>query len=266
MKYLIHDASELVGISRQTILYYEKTGAISNSRDEATGYRFFSPLDMSILMRARMYHAYGLNLKDVAGMIHKKTLQDIIAVFHSRETAMEKEIEWMRYQRLHLQRYITQLEEADASVGCIRFTERPGLFCLLCRNNQSITRNKRLRKYVKKWMEYMPIPQPLVVCNTHEKIDYDLGFCLTSEDAKQLNITADASVFYLEPIPCVYSVARVYTDLEMFHEYLPGFIKQMEQEGVAISGPVYGRVLISMNNPKGNFKYIEFWTPYKKIN
>jgi DNA-binding transcriptional MerR regulator len=149
MKYLIHDVSQLFGIAPQTIRYYEKLGAISNTRDKLTGYRYFDSWDIGLFIPALRYRSYGLSLREVGGMVREKNyrkLGDISAVLRDREKAMGKEITWLRYLHLHLKDHIARIEEVEAAEGCFRLVQRPPLFALLYGRSYMVTQEPELRR------------------------------------------------------------------------------------------------------------------------
>lgn len=61
--YRISELAERVGLSRSTLLYYEKQGLIQGQRQE-NGYRIYSQTDLERLRLLQQLHAAGLSLKE----------------------------------------------------------------------------------------------------------------------------------------------------------------------------------------------------------
>ena len=61
MAYKIGEVAKLLGISSETVRYYEREGVIQSHKiDQGSGYRYYEALDINALMRVRMYRNYGL--------------------------------------------------------------------------------------------------------------------------------------------------------------------------------------------------------------
>ena len=57
MEYTIGQISRLLGLSIEGIRNYEKSGIIRSKRTEASNYRKYSYLEITSLIRARMYRS-----------------------------------------------------------------------------------------------------------------------------------------------------------------------------------------------------------------
>ena len=71
MKYKIGTVARLLGVSPQTLRLYEQNGILTSERGEGeNGYRYYSRLDITALMRARAYHQHGFSLREREGLFH----------------------------------------------------------------------------------------------------------------------------------------------------------------------------------------------------
>ncbi len=71
LSYLISELAELVGLSRTTLLYYEKQKLIASKR-QANGYRIYSDKDLQILRLLKQLQAGGLTLKECQSCLEAK--------------------------------------------------------------------------------------------------------------------------------------------------------------------------------------------------
>lgn len=63
----IGEISKILGVSRKTLLVYEKTGLLTPAvRDEASGYRYYTADNMTQIRSIRSLQALGLSLKEIA--------------------------------------------------------------------------------------------------------------------------------------------------------------------------------------------------------
>ena len=71
-RYPISTVTNIYGISRTTLLYYENNGIVHPLR-ENNGYRFYSDEDLLILMRATMLHNLGMPIRDITNYLKAET-------------------------------------------------------------------------------------------------------------------------------------------------------------------------------------------------
>lgn len=58
-RYKIGEVAALVGMSSESIRYYEREGIISPERNPLSGYRYYSAWDINVLIKARSYRQAG---------------------------------------------------------------------------------------------------------------------------------------------------------------------------------------------------------------
>ena len=75
MHYLISDLSRITGMSIEGIRKYEKEGIIAPQRSENGQYRIYDYLDITSMMRSRMYRALGFSLKETGELINDASLE-----------------------------------------------------------------------------------------------------------------------------------------------------------------------------------------------
>lgn len=74
MTYKIGEVAKLLGISSETVRYYEREGVIQSQKiDQESGYRYYEALDINALMRVRMYRNYGFTLQEAKEMLNTCT-------------------------------------------------------------------------------------------------------------------------------------------------------------------------------------------------
>ena len=67
--YTISKLTKAFGLSRSTLLYYDKIGLLSPSRRTAANYRLYTQSDYQRLEKIMLYKAAGLGLEDINNLI-----------------------------------------------------------------------------------------------------------------------------------------------------------------------------------------------------
>ncbi len=104
-KFTIGETASLLGISTQTLRYYDKIGLLSPGyTDENTGYRYYFYNQFHYLDRIRYLQSFGMQLEDIAKIIHSGSVDLLLPYLRKkREDALQelreteeriKDIEW----------------------------------------------------------------------------------------------------------------------------------------------------------------------------
>ena len=104
-KYSIGEPAALLGISTQTLRYYDQIGLLSPGyTDESTGYRYYYYNQFHFLDRIRYLQSFGMQLEDIRKIIHSGSVDLLLPYLRKkREDALQelketeerlKDIEW----------------------------------------------------------------------------------------------------------------------------------------------------------------------------
>ena len=89
--YTIGELAKILGITAETIRYYERKGIIAPIHDQETGYRYYTTWDLHMLIRARCYLGFGLSIEETAGILQSKSLEEIDDLLERTRTNHSKE-------------------------------------------------------------------------------------------------------------------------------------------------------------------------------
>ena len=91
--YTIGELAKILGITAETIRYYERKGIIAPIHDQETGYRYYTTWDLHMLIRARCYLGFGLSIEETVGILQSTRTN------HSKEYYLSNEfIEKIAYE------------------------------------------------------------------------------------------------------------------------------------------------------------------------
>lgn len=90
MNYSINEMAELMGLSAETIRFYEKRGIISPSRN-TSGYRSFSIEELSNLLDCKRYAGFGLSLQSIAAYFNGIDEEAFFALLRENDQARRQE-------------------------------------------------------------------------------------------------------------------------------------------------------------------------------
>lgn len=96
-----HDVEEMLGMTKQTLIYYEKEGFITPSRDE-NNYRNYSQNDIDILKLIQLLRSMELSIDDVKLILNNEL---------SIREALESKKEFIKHTKLKLDHIDQRIKE-----------------------------------------------------------------------------------------------------------------------------------------------------------
>lgn len=91
--YTIGETAKLLGISTQTLRYYDKIGLLSpNHTDENTGYRYYHYNQFHYIDRIKYLQSLGMCLDDIASVIHSGSVDQLLPYLKNKKKELKKEL------------------------------------------------------------------------------------------------------------------------------------------------------------------------------
>lgn len=112
--YSVSKLASLCGLSRTTILYYEKEGLLNPAGRSDNGYRWYTDKELERLKMISSYRAFGMPVGQIAELINKSDEVKQEQVLLNQFNALESEIQRLRSQQ---QAIVTLLEQPQLLAG-----------------------------------------------------------------------------------------------------------------------------------------------------
>ena len=100
------------GLSRATILYYEREGLLEPASRAANGYRWYGDREIERLEQITGFRSYGVPVRDIRELLARDSGQAHDQILRKRFAQMETEIQDLRLQQ---QALLAILEQAPES-------------------------------------------------------------------------------------------------------------------------------------------------------
>ncbi|MCJ7856111.1 helix-turn-helix domain-containing protein [Lachnospiraceae bacterium NSJ-143] len=90
--YTIGETAKLLGVSTQTLRYYDKIGLLSPCHtDNETGYRYYSYTQFHYIDRIKYLQGFGMKLEDIANIIHSGSVDLLLPYLRSKRADLISE-------------------------------------------------------------------------------------------------------------------------------------------------------------------------------
>lgn len=107
----ISEMAKLHGISRQTLIHYDRIGLFKPNYTDSRGYRYYSRKQIPFLRKICFLKAMGISLKDITDYIYKNNIEDGLVLLRRRKQEIIDEIAELNTMRKRLQQQISLFEE-----------------------------------------------------------------------------------------------------------------------------------------------------------
>ena len=87
---------EQLGVSRTTVLYYERQGLITSANRTSSGYRMYGEDELERFRAILAYRSCGIPVSEIASLVQQSKDRD--AILRKQFTSLDLEIQKLRQQ------------------------------------------------------------------------------------------------------------------------------------------------------------------------
>lgn len=263
--YTIGELAKILGITSETIRYYERKGIISPLHDKKTNYRYYTTWDLHMIIRARCYLGFGLTIDQTAKILQKRTLEEIDDVLNQQEKKIEQNIIYSMnlLKKIRMNRHmINNFEEQN-------FTLRtcPGIYRIDTQKCYTLDLTSQEQEELRRFTQYTPFIFstalfPKKHIEKHNK-DFYFGIGIEETFASLFDIKETQYVHYYPPRLCLYMCYSSRSSQILTYEVLKPAFDYMKKNNLELDGDIFTQI-VSMWKPQDEyFNWHNIWIPVK---
>ena len=204
--YSIGQVSKLLGLSVEGIRNYEKAGIIQSRRREESNYRSYSYLDITSLVRARMYRALGFSLSETEALTNDRSIEELSAALRDRREDIVREQRLLTAKLSLLKELEEETAALESRLGLVELRNVPAYFRIEFARDGVIDFSEGTVAVVRRWMDCAPFVH---VSTRYSGEHVYGGFAIRAEYASLFDIREDTSaVRLLPPSLCLRTTVR----------------------------------------------------------
>ena len=118
--YTVSEMASLFGVSRQTLIYYDKIGLFKPAKVNDRGYRFYSPTQIPLMRLITLLRDVGLDLEEIRRLTRARCMDEIAEKVRERERELDAQMGELEEERSNVQERLRFYDEAafwKANVG-----------------------------------------------------------------------------------------------------------------------------------------------------
>lgn len=262
-RYSIGEFAKLLGVSADTIRYYEKLGLFSSSRDPGNNYRSYAESDALDFMNLRMCRSLDMGIDEMRCDGLGRSVGEQLSWLERKKAETEAEIERLRRQSARIEELKKFYAFANGEEDRVGEVDMCAAHCLYTFGNPSHRGDEALR-LARAWMDMLPFTFVAVgiakesLLSGGEELDLRLGLGVLDRYQASLDLPlspevetfpAGRSVYQHLCVRDFFSVRK--SDLAPLYEYV-------ERKGLRIASGATGRTLASESRDGQILHHISF--------
>ncbi len=260
--YRTSEVLENLGLSRETLRYYEEIGLIKPKRRQSSQYREFDFYDVSRLMAIDFYKKRGFSVSDIKEMLLQKETSEYLKSMEKQEADIEAAIVEMKKILERLQETKCFCQEAIEQQGIFTIREFP-----LYRVRENIDHVLSLEEYKEKVIQFLNRETEDILSNMVREITFDENgytsskICIVKKVEKE---TKEEGAF-LEYGKCAHIIIEADNDdNSILEEMFLRSHKWAKEHKISFRGIVYIFIRFVTLDKQTERNFYEIWIPIKE--
>lgn len=259
--YHTRDVYKNLGLTRETLRYYEEIGLINPKRDPNSQYRNFDFWDISHLMAIDFFKKRGFSPLEVKELMNMSSIEDYIKI-------MTRQIEYFEENIRHLQHTVKKL--SLTSNFCVRYLEDRDQFSVkniqLYSVQETVDAVSSFGEYRDKVLAYLDLEDEDILSNLVRLITFDETGYKDSEMCivKPAEKRDQKETYYLEDGRCLYTTLSAgNSDNDIMDRMFSLAHEWAQEHNEKFRGIVYIFIRFIMLAERTEQNFYEIWIPLK---
>lgn len=276
-QYKINMAAKQVGVSPQTVRYYEKEGLIEPHREEFGTTRYYNVRLLKQLANVRRYYKLGFTDKDVRFLVGCNDMAEMERFFTSKAEEAQRNMELMRRRIDAMRLQAADLAAAQKQIGVCKLVQSPALVLLITHMNEKIAEDPDTEKVLECWIDHFYDTRLASLIQKEDflfhpaEVRRQSGYCCYAEGAAWIGERkSNRCLIHLPARLCVYTVCKITGEQLTPASIMPEALAFIQAHCLTVCGDVYGRCLAVLgeisNKTTGHPQetWYEYWIPVEK--
>ena len=241
-RYKIGEAAELLGITPQSIRYYESLGIIKPEKNPISGYRYYSAWDINMLIRARAYRQQGVAMNEVVDIMTNFNLVHTMNALSHKEGELRQEIADRVKLVMNVRDNYRILQDAASGRNRITFEYRPAMHFLQTQIGYDIIASRK--DIIGTWVQrYAAFVLPGGLYKGQGKNDVAYGLFVDDSKLAEVDFKNESEIQALPSQFCLTSSFFSGSNAELKCESFQFAFDYIEEHGLTIVGDPASRIV-----------------------
>lgn len=266
MKYKISNIAKILGVTPDTLRYYEKEGIVKPQKDAHTNYRYYDFWDVNYLIDTLWYRSFGFSVKDIKKMTSEDTIDDLRNRFREKEQEYQETITRTQMM-LHLaQSYQKYWDMIPDEIGKCGIKERSAHVHFANRFTEDFSDDPEIHNLSMEWLGHMPFARryfevPVDDARHKRSEDYTWGLSIPVEYIDALGVEIRPPLIYEGPCKCIHTCFKSSGKGAFSSKHIQYMIDYAKENNLKIYGNAAGILLASVIDHGALTGFFEAYLP-----
>lgn len=261
--YTIGELVKILGVTAETIRYYERKHIIQPLHNEGSGYRYYTAWDLHVLIRARCYLGFGLTIEETADLLKKENVEQIDEKLEQQEEEIEKNIIYQMnlLKKIRLNRHLLN----DTKNPQFSIRKSPGIFRIDTQKCYHIDLTKQEQNELKFFCQNVPFIFSTALFKKEDienhNTDFYFGIGIEEEYATLFHIQETEFIQYYPPQNCLYMTISSHSGQFLTYHALKPAFEYMKQNNLQLNGHIITQI-VAYSKPHDEYiNWHNIWIP-----
>lgn len=267
MKYKSGDVEKILGISVETLRFFENIGLVKPYRDPVNNYRYYNSLDLNKIVAYKFYRGYEFTLDESLDILVYKN-EEVL------DKLNEKIID-IREKCLYYENLLKRLLDLKKSFEDVENTyvfkieDSPELLLYYNQTNDEFETEDIFLETTRKYLEFLPFVYLAVHISEKDgqlEDDVHYGYAVNTIFTHVVDSLKNTMGKIYPSKKCINAFVKVENNSHLGLDSLEPIFEFMEKEDLVLDGDVVGWILNEEILPHDVVRYFELWIPIKEKN
>lgn len=265
MLYKIGDVAKILGVSADTLRYYEKRGLIQPVKGSENDYRYYDFWDINLLLACLRLRAFDFSIGQVADILQVQDHHLLDPIFEKREESYRSAIQQLQMLLQCCRQYRADLDRIDRCLDRCEIAVRPEYVCFLNRYTETFDNAPELQRLSREWLDMLPFARRYFEIAqadllSQDSSNYSWGMGLPYQDAQLLGVPLQKPLRHMPACKAIHTIFRAGNG-----EFAPARLRYLTEyaqtQRLNLCGPVSGILLAEVREGARFSGYFEAWLP-----
>ena len=254
----------MLGISPQTLRFYEQYGISVHERVGDGQYRHYSDTSIDLLMSLRKCRNCGFTVAQTAELIRQEDGARLARALQERAEAMERQAEMQTRMAQSMRAIARLIRQTESLIGRYEVRRRPAGCVLILRQAGTERLDAQAMARVAQWAEWMPLVRWMTrypLEDLPSEAGMEKGFMMDEKTAAFLGAERQEGAERLPECACLYTVLRWHSAQGEPIAGVREGLAYMQKKGIRAAGAPVVSTFWNVNAKDNPISYGECWFP-----
>lgn len=260
MHYKIHEVAKMMGISPQTLRFYEQYGILPHERIGEGKYRQYSDVSVDLLMSLRKCRNCGFTVAQTAELLKSQDSTHMPRMIAEQAEKLKRHAELELRIAQSMSRAAERAATLEERLGCFVSRERPQIYWLQVKQSGGDRPSAGVMEHIGTLSDWLPLITWVMRMGEDGKAT-EMGFAAEADTAEFLGFDRLPGVVRLPACSCMYVLMRWPSGEAGAQSAVSQGLQTLRELGIRVTGTPMVSTLWNLRGEGQGTTYGEGWYP-----